>query len=80
VLGTEYYSYGSDERTNAYRVSVGNMKEKGRLLDLVVDVMAILKCISGGEVGGRGLDSSYLRLLQVACCCECGNEPSGSLT
>ena len=48
MLGTEYYSYGRDERTNAYRVSVGNMKEKGRLQDLVVDVRAILKCISGG--------------------------------
>jgi hypothetical protein len=38
-------------RTNAYRVSVADMKEKGRLQDLVVDVRAILKCISEIEGG-----------------------------
>jgi len=41
------------ERTNAYRVLVGSMREKGYLQDLVVDVRAILKCISEREVYRR---------------------------
>jgi len=76
-----YVVLWGEEWTNAYRVSVGNRGEKGRLKDLVVDVRAILKCISErGGIGGRGLESSPLGLMQVVCCCECGDEPSGSLT
>jgi len=81
VLFVQYVVLWGEERTAAYRVSVGNMKGKGCLQDLVVDVRAILKCISErGGVGGRGLNSCCLRLIQVACCFECGNEPSSSVT
>jgi hypothetical protein len=40
-----YVVLWGEERTKAYRVSMGNVKEKGRLQDLVVDVRVILKCI-----------------------------------
>ena len=56
------------------------MKEKDCLQDLVVDVRAILKRIlERGGIGVCGL-GSCLGLIQVAYCCECGNEPSGSVT
>jgi hypothetical protein len=31
-----------------------------------------------GRLGGCGLDSTGSGQGQVACCCECGDEPSGS--
>jgi hypothetical protein len=42
ILCVWYVVLWGEERTNAYRVSVGNMKEICRLQDLVVDVRAIL--------------------------------------
>jgi hypothetical protein len=49
-----------EERTNAYRVSVENMKEKGRMQDLVADVRTILKGISVRGGGGRTWTGFFL--------------------
>jgi hypothetical protein len=64
---------------DAYRALVGKPEEKGQLGrprrrwkdNIKMDLR---------EVGwGHGLDRSGLGYGQVAGCCECGNEPSGSI-
>jgi hypothetical protein len=47
--------------------------------DLGVGVWIILKLIFRNWDVGHGLDSSGSRYGQVACSCECGNEPSCSI-
>jgi hypothetical protein len=53
---------------------VGRPEEKTLLEDLGVDGRIILKCMGRPE-----LDLSDPGQGQVADCCECGNEPSGSI-
>jgi hypothetical protein len=36
--------------------------------------------LGGVDGGGHGLDRSCSGYGQVVSCCECGNEPSGSIT
>ena len=65
-----------DER-GAYRVFVGRTEGKRPLgrprrrweNNTKVDLQ---------EIRGHGLNLSDSRQGQLACCCECGNEPSGS--
>jgi len=57
----------------------GDVRERDRLQDQVVDGRIILKWIfmKLGGVVWTGL--IWLRVGQLAGCCECGNEPLGSI-
>ena len=46
------------ERTGAYRVLEGNLRERHRLEDPGVDGRIILRCIFRKWYGGHGLDRS----------------------
>jgi hypothetical protein len=67
------------DRRGAYRVLVGKPEGRNHLKDLGIDGRIILKW-DLREVGyGHGLDRSGSGQGQFAGCCECGNEPSGSI-
>jgi hypothetical protein len=67
------------ERRGAYRVLLGK-SEKGRPLgDPGIDRRIILKLILQKFDGGHGLDQSGSGEGQVVGCCECSNEPFGSI-
>ena len=55
----------------------GNLKHRDHLEDL--DGRIILKCILENSDEGHGLDRFGSGQGQVAGCCECDNEPSGSI-
>ena len=63
------------DRRGARRVLVLNVREEDHLEDLSVGGRVILKRILN-RFGGRKLHSCGSRLGQIACCCECRNEPS----
>jgi len=55
------------------------MKERGLLEDLSVDGKIILKWILEKEDERSRIGFTSRRIGKVACCCERGNEPSGSI-
>jgi hypothetical protein len=57
---------------------VGNLRERDHLEYPGVDRRIILSLQEVG-CGGQGLDRADLGYGQLACTCECGNEPSGSI-
>ena len=62
-----------------YRFWWRNLREGYHLEDPGVGGRIILKCIFEKCNGGHGLDQSVAGKGQVAECCECGNEPLGSI-
>jgi hypothetical protein len=56
----------------------GNLIEGDHMEHPDVDGRIILQWILENWDGGHGLDRSGTVKEQVAGCCECGNEPSGS--
>ena len=67
------------ERITVYRVWWGNLRERDYLREPGVDGRIILDGSSGSEKWGYGLDRAGSEKGQVAGCCECGDEPSGSI-
>jgi len=56
---------------------LGNVREKDKLEDQVVDWRIILPCIFRKWDGGGGMDRVGSGWGQMAGCCECGNGTSG---
>ena len=56
---------------------LGELRKRDHLKDLGIDGNLILKC---SVMGRHGLDLSASGYGQVVGACECGNEPSGSIT
>ena len=74
-----YYTcarFHTGERSGVYR---GNPRERDHLVDPGVDGR-ILRWCSGSVMRGHGVDWYGSGHRQVAGTCECGNEPSGSIT
>jgi hypothetical protein len=67
------------EGRGAYRVLVGKPEGRKPLGDPGIDGRIILGWISGSGMGVCGLDGASSGYGQVACACECGDEPSGSI-
>jgi hypothetical protein len=67
-------------RRDAYRLLVGKRDGRNHLEDPGIDGRIISKWIfERFNAEGHGPDQSGLGQGQVAGCCECGNEPSGSI-
>ena len=66
-------------RKCACKVWWWNLKERGHLENLDVDGRIILKCLLRIWVGRHGRDWSGSGYWQLACSCECGHEPLGSV-
>ena len=58
---------------------MGEPEEKSPLVRPTVDGRIIFKWIFKKWAGGHGRDGSGSGQGQVEGCCECGNEPSGSI-
>jgi len=56
-----------------------NLKGRDHAKYLAIDGKILLKWIFGNRVGKCGLDASSSGQGPVACCCEDGNELSGSI-
>jgi hypothetical protein len=61
-------------RRSAYRVLLGELRERDHLEDPELDGSFILRCIFSRNGMGHGLDRSSPEKEQITCCCECGNE------
>ena len=70
---------GLGESRGAYRVLVGNLREKYHLEDPAVYERIILKCIFEKWDWRNGLRRSGLGQGQVVVSYVCGNKPSGSI-
>jgi hypothetical protein len=67
------------EGRKVYRILVEKPEGKrDHLEDQGVDGRMGLEQTLGALAGGCGVDSAGSRWGPVACCCECGDEPSGS--
>jgi hypothetical protein len=78
VMGRAYGMHGG--RRGAYRVLVGNLRERDHSEEPVIDWRIISRLILRKWDVKEWTESFWLGIGTSAGICECGNEPSGSVT